>query len=301
MSVTSSPPIRIRPPVGSISRLIILQAWWTCRSRTGPTKTTSLARLDLHVHAVDGRVRAARIALGEVLQLDGGAGGRRRAPAAGVGEASSSGRLGGRRRSQARIPLGMVSRPIRTYAASNSRARMMIPSVPASTWLSAFLLPRRGDAAEDLVAEAGAGGVGGDGRDAHQHLGGDPDAGQDRRPGQRQLHPQQPGHAGTSRCPWPRRPARGRRPRRPTIALRTIGSSPYSVSAMTVGGTPRPTIGISRPIMASEGMVRIGRGGRGGEVARPLAAVGDDADEHADERSPRPCTGRRRWRAGRRP
>lgn len=47
----------------------------------------------------------------------------------------------------------------------------------------------------------------------------------------------------------------GSTPRRPTIALRTIGSSPYSVSAMTVGATPRPTSGISRPIRASEGMV----------------------------------------------
>src|SRR6478735_5967719 len=45
---------------------------------------------------------------------------------------------------------------------------------------------QRGDAAEDLVAQAGARGVRGDGGDAHQHLGGDPDAGEDRRPGERQ-------------------------------------------------------------------------------------------------------------------
>ncbi len=49
----------------------------------------------------------------------------------------------------------------------------------------------------------------------------------------------------------------GSTPRSPTMALRTTGSRPYRVSAMTVGATPRPTIGISRPIMASEGMVRI--------------------------------------------
>lgn len=49
----------------------------------------------------------------------------------------------------------------------------------------------------------------------------------------------------------------GSTPRRPTIALRTTGSSPYSVSAITVGGTPRPTIGMSRPIRASAGTVRM--------------------------------------------
>src|SRR3954462_8375269 len=36
------------------------------------------------------------------------------------------------------------------------------------------------DPAEDLIAEARPGGVGGDGRDAHQHLRRDPDAGEDR-------------------------------------------------------------------------------------------------------------------------
>lgn len=49
----------------------------------------------------------------------------------------------------------------------------------------------------------------------------------------------------------------GSTPRRPTIVLRATGSSPHSVSAITVGGTPRPAIGTSRPIMASEGMVRM--------------------------------------------
>lgn len=34
-----------------------------------------------------------------------------------------------------------------------------------------------------------------------------------------------------------------------------MGSSPYRVSAITVGGTPSPTIGMSRPIMASAGTV----------------------------------------------
>lgn len=49
----------------------------------------------------------------------------------------------------------------------------------------------------------------------------------------------------------------GSTPRSPTMQLRTMGSSPYSVRMITVGGTPRPISGISRPIAASAGMVRI--------------------------------------------
>lgn len=49
----------------------------------------------------------------------------------------------------------------------------------------------------------------------------------------------------------------GSTPRSPTMQLRTMGSSPYRVRMITVGGTPRPTRGISRPIAASDGMVRI--------------------------------------------
>lgn len=49
----------------------------------------------------------------------------------------------------------------------------------------------------------------------------------------------------------------GSTPRSPTMELRTTGSSPYSVSVITVGGTPSPTSGISRPIAARDGMVRI--------------------------------------------
>lgn len=49
----------------------------------------------------------------------------------------------------------------------------------------------------------------------------------------------------------------GSTPDMPTMVLRTIGSSAYSTSAVTVGATPRPSTGISNPSSAKDGMVRI--------------------------------------------
>ena len=43
----------------------------------------------------------------------------------------------------------------------------------------------------------------------------------------------------------------------PMIVFLMIGSNAYSTSAVTVGATPKPRMGINRPNRANEGIVRI--------------------------------------------
>ena len=109
---------------------------------------------------------------------------------------------------------------------------------------------------EDLRAEAGAVDVGGDGRDADEHLRGDAHAGEDQRPGQRQSHFQQ--DAGPAMpIPRPASTMAASTPRSPATVFLMIGRNAYAVSATSVDPQPSPVSGMSRVRSAREGTVRI--------------------------------------------
>lgn len=158
-----------------------------------------------------------------------------------------------------------------------------MPSVPAEHLVERVRAAQRGDTAEDLVAQARPGGVRGDRGDAHQHLCGDPDPGENRRPGERQFDPQQPqgpGHPDALRRVHQRRidPAQAH------DRVPYDRQQPVQRQRDHRRGHAQPHHRDQQTDHGEGGDGQEGGGGGRGEPGGPLPPVGDDPDQHADGR-----------------